>query len=423
MRNINPPRRVGGRRLALIPRAGPQFGPATIPLIETLLAETLAETNGRDRFAAATHADFRMAAETFVRYRLTSLNVIRQTDAAARRMFLSDLRELGRRSFPEMQLAMLMLGHFTPQLAKQRTSSKDPLFEEVVLPGRLRNYTADLSSLGALLKPNQPMANYISRELARGKLQVPQYTPYIVPGLSESPWPLPIADHSAIITRWRGIRQAGKMPKNLHLPFSDWALYRLRFIFTADICGAWSSFGGVAAQLNALSAVLNIAVTDNIQAALTYGHLLSSHLGELARSRVERSDGRFDFASLLSNEQLRFKQQALAQTAASSASDKPLGKEKVKKEKLKQEKEKGEKKKKEKKQWLPRKEFLALLGERRQQAPPSPSRKRSRPPSRARSNKRRTPARRSKQRRSTRRSNPRRPTPKREAMKRQKRRN
>ena len=191
MRTINLPPVGGGRRLALIPRDGPLFDPATIPLIERLLAEILAETNGRDRFAAASHADFRMAAETFVRYRLTSLNVIRQTDAAARRMFLSDLRELDRRSFPEMQLITQLLGHFTPQLAKQRTSSKDPLFEEVVLPERLRNYTADLPSLGALLKPNQPMANYISRELARGKLQVPQYTPYIVPDLSESPWPPP----------------------------------------------------------------------------------------------------------------------------------------------------------------------------------------------------------------------------------------
>ena len=217
------------------------------------------------------------------------------------------------------------------------------------------------------------------------------------------------------------VDKPGRCQKNLQLPFSAWALYRIRFIFTADICGAWSSFGGVAAHLNALSAILNIAVTDNIQAGLTYDQLLSSHLEELVRSRVERSDDRLDFASLLSNEQLRFKQQALAHTAASSAADKPLGKEKVKKEKLQKEKGKGGTK--EKKNWLPRKEFLALLDERRQQASPAPSRKRSRSPSRGRSAKRRTPARRSKQRRSTRRSNPRRPTPKREAMKRQKRRN
>ena len=147
------------------------------PAINALFREITAETNGRERFAMATPADFHLAAETFARYRLTSVAVILQTDADARRMFLSDLRALCRRSFPEMQL----LSHFSPQLAKRRTSSKGPLYEEVVLPERVRAYTADLSSLGALLMPNRPMANYVSRELARGELQIPSYTPYIAP--------------------------------------------------------------------------------------------------------------------------------------------------------------------------------------------------------------------------------------------------
>ena len=108
-------------------------------------------------------------------------------------MFLSDLRGLGRRSFPEMQLIAQLLSHFSPQLAKQRTNSKDPLLEEVVLPKSLRAYTADLSSSGALLKPNQPTANYVWRELARGDLQIPSYAPYIAPDLSESPWHVPIS--------------------------------------------------------------------------------------------------------------------------------------------------------------------------------------------------------------------------------------
>ena len=78
-------------------------------------------------------------------------------------MFLSDLRELGRRSFPEMQLIMQLLEHFKPQFLKSKDNAKDPLFEELVIPERLRNFRDDLSPMGAFLNPNQLMTNYVSR--------------------------------------------------------------------------------------------------------------------------------------------------------------------------------------------------------------------------------------------------------------------
>ena len=56
------------------------------------MRELEAETRGRDRIAAASPRDLWQAAETILRYRLTSLAVIRQTDRDARRMFLADLR-------------------------------------------------------------------------------------------------------------------------------------------------------------------------------------------------------------------------------------------------------------------------------------------------------------------------------------------
>ena len=121
--------------------------------------ELCAETRGRERFETASEHYMWQAAGTFARYRLTSLAVIRQTDRDARRMFLSDSRELGRRSFPEMQLIMQLLSHFSPQLLKPRNNAKDPIYEEAVLPEKLKAYTADLSALGAFFRPNQLMAN------------------------------------------------------------------------------------------------------------------------------------------------------------------------------------------------------------------------------------------------------------------------
>ena len=155
--------------------------------------------NGRWRFSTATRTDWHLEAETCGRRRVTSLAVIRQMGADSRRMFLSDLPELGRRSFHEMQMVTQILSHFSPNRANRRTRSKGPIFGEVALPGSLRNYPYYRSTLGAFLKPNQPTANCISRELARGKLDIPSYTPYIVPDLSGPgpPWPVPIAEHSA----------------------------------------------------------------------------------------------------------------------------------------------------------------------------------------------------------------------------------
>ena len=84
----------------------------------------------------------------------------------------------------------------------------------------------------------------------------PWYTPYIVADLAEAPWPVQTSEHSAANTRWMGLRQAAKAPKIHHLRFQGWVLYRFRFVFTADFLGAWSTFGGLSAQLNHMSIIL-----------------------------------------------------------------------------------------------------------------------------------------------------------------------
>ena len=93
-------------------------------------------------------------------------------------MFLSDMRDMGRKAFPEMQMMMQLFAHFAHVL-KQRVNMKDPPFEEAVLPVKLRTYKANLSSLGGYLKPNQLMANYVSKELDKGRIQIPSFTHYI----------------------------------------------------------------------------------------------------------------------------------------------------------------------------------------------------------------------------------------------------
>ena len=129
----------------------------------------------------------------------------------------------------------------------------------------------------------------------------------------------------------------------------------LYFIPLRDICGAWSTFGGIAAQFNHLSIVLHLATVENIATALLYDSLLSAHLEELARARAEKSSETVDFAQLLSMEQTRFKLQAVSQASKpgqpvkeKDVKDKPKGKPSVPKA-----------------DWLPKEEYKAKMAAER----------------------------------------------------------
>ena len=99
-----------GRRM--LPHAdalAPILAAHQLPLVDSLTADLARETAGREVFSPFGEEDMRTAALTLVRYRLSTMAIIRQTDRGARRMFISDLRELERKAFPEMQLP-----HTTP---------------------------------------------------------------------------------------------------------------------------------------------------------------------------------------------------------------------------------------------------------------------------------------------------------------------
>ena len=114
-----------------------------LPMADALTSDMVRETAGRDIYAALCPTESRRAAATLVRYRLSTLAVIRKTGRDARMKFLSDLRGLGRGYFPEMQMAMHLFSRFFP-IMHQRGNVEDPPFEEAALPIRPRNYAARL---------------------------------------------------------------------------------------------------------------------------------------------------------------------------------------------------------------------------------------------------------------------------------------
>ena len=80
------------------------------------------------------------------------------------------------------------------------------------------------------------------------------------------------------------------------LPFQSYLLYPLRFILAARMVSSWKMFGGISAQINALGAIMNIAVVENAGIAIAYDLALRKFIAQLARRR------RYDFSCLLSEE-------------------------------------------------------------------------------------------------------------------------
>ena len=81
----------GRRNIPFRPPAGPVLIPADAPRATALATDMLRETRGRERFLAIPAEEFSATAGILVRYRIHSLEVLRQTQRGARTLFLRDL--------------------------------------------------------------------------------------------------------------------------------------------------------------------------------------------------------------------------------------------------------------------------------------------------------------------------------------------
>ena len=161
------------------------------------------------------------------------------------------------------------------------------------------------------------VANFISRELARGEAQAPTYTPYISDDAGAAPWHVTADEHSMAITKWPTNGQARQADRPQKLHFRAWLMYRISFIFTADICGAWLPFGRISAHMNNVSALLRPFASQSPKTSpyllLTTTPCLPNWMS--LRERAEWTFGAADFADLLPSGHARFKAHAVAQCA------------------------------------------------------------------------------------------------------------
>ena len=80
--------------------------------------ELLRETRGMERFADSPDDEFRWADVLLVRYRIFAIGILRRTRKDSGATLTRDLREVGKRSFPELQLLIQFLGAFPNETAE-----------------------------------------------------------------------------------------------------------------------------------------------------------------------------------------------------------------------------------------------------------------------------------------------------------------
>ena len=119
------------------------------------------------------------------------------------------------------------------------------------------------------------MANWANKDVAIAKSKDPPSSPYLAPKMTETPWMPPDADHTSARTKWVAYSIQDKrsvLPRELSI--RSFTLYQLRFVFAADLCAAWSKFGGPGPQLSHISTVLHIGIAESAGTALPYRRIV-----------------------------------------------------------------------------------------------------------------------------------------------------
>ena len=192
-------------------------------------------------------------------------------------------------------------------------------YAELDIPEALSAYAPPLSTLSAFFLPGQDQVNWCRKEITIAAAKDPPFQPYLLPKLTETPWMPSDSDHDNARKRWAHYaKQAKRSLEPQELTIQAFTLYHMRFLFAADLCRAFSKFGGLGPQLAHLSTVLHLGITESVGTALAYHRLIGKKLQEIARKRTASAT---DFTALLANESFTFKERAKKEIASAINTD------------------------------------------------------------------------------------------------------
>ena len=274
-------------------------------LYKILADEMFAAIQGRGATMVFRNQHFNKTARLLVDSGFHSVQAIKRMKTQLRTYFVDELKK-AQVPTEDVRLVFELFDIFPPIT---RGSGKQHEFEEVCIPTALRRYNPDLSQLTGIIKPDQLMVNEISKQMTAAANTVPPYVPFVTVDLSGIPWRPTGSEHKRAHETWKS-RVRGFSSKQ-EISLQAWLLHSIRFIFSADLCGAWATFGGLAAQLSGIAVVLAMAVTESAQTAIEYDRKLRNYASEMARERMEG----VNFAELISTENELVKRRVLAENA------------------------------------------------------------------------------------------------------------
>ena len=253
--------------------------------VSTLSKELNGEISLRPSLQHFVSEDVHFTAYILARSGLDSVDDIKLSLPLNRKFLLQDLRD---GDLPHRDLIFLLKVFETFQPTHKNRNTKHPEFEEVCIPLKLGRSSIPLASLPGLLLPDLRMVNEISEMIAKGQACSPAYTPYVYSPLNKEPWIPTLYEHKKAHGGWTSRMKS--LTSEQSISFQSWKLYLLRYIFPAEVCGAWLLYGGIIAQINNLGITLSLAATGNVGVALKYFDFLHTQLESYARSRAVNID-------------------------------------------------------------------------------------------------------------------------------------
>ena len=251
---------------------------------------------------------------------------LRSTERETGKFLIEDLREDGTAA-----IKLSFINEVLSRLEEEKPSKfpegvfkndkKEPKVDDIAIPSQMRRWAASLSGLTAFLEPGRKMANISTNEMAIAQKKDPPYAAFVTPKPHERPWCVDLPSHE----RHNKARKESVPHKSKDSPqqvsIQAWLLYMLRFVVVGDLLDAWSSFGGLSAQLSHLSIALHLATVGNVTLSIMYDSEVRAQIQRLARLRDEDTD----FERLLTEENAEIKQRLKndwGETRAKKAADK-----------------------------------------------------------------------------------------------------
>ena len=126
------------------------------------------------------------------------------------------------------------------------------------------------------------MVIVVSGEIARGEENPPPLFPYATATYNEHPWIPRIAAHPNALAAWQS-KNNGSRKKAIAFHIRLRRHYRCTF--SAEMCNAWTQFGGLAAHLSHFAVILSRASLESAGYATRYRELRATTLADYARAR------------------------------------------------------------------------------------------------------------------------------------------